>query len=110
MSNRNFLTLVGVCTTLIVTQFPAPLSHVGVAALAYFLVLAEPHDLTMWSWERFWDKVQNINPFYQKRALATGLIVGAASVLPGGWVWVPLLTAYTTHEGVLKLNFETIER
>lgn len=82
------LTICGICTTLIFSQFPAPLSHIGIALLNYILIVigqgSTRRHVTMNS---LWKTAQSFPPHQQYNAITAGLIVGGISVLPGGWLW-----------------------
>jgi len=91
------LVVCGVCGTLILSQFPAPLSHVFIAVANYFMVVLGHEDAMHVNFGWLLNKASGLQPKHQQNAIMTGLLVGGASVLPGGWVWSSLLSGITGY-------------
>ena len=98
------LALAGACSTLSLSQFPSPLSHIFIAAANYALLMIgqeDALDIHRLNFNWLYSKSASLQRRSQENALLTGLVTGGVSVLPYGWAWSTLLSGvvgYCTSE------------
>jgi hypothetical protein len=88
------LAVTSLCATLILGQFPAPLSQLLVTSLGYLTIVVGPRDaLALRYLNHQWllAKVRGLKPREQGNAMFAGLVMGGSSVLPLGWLWSSVL-------------------
>jgi hypothetical protein len=85
------LAICGVCGTLILSQFPAPLSHVFIAVANYCLLVVGQEDAMEARYVNIgwlFNKAATLQRRYQENAVVAGLLTGG----PGGWLWSSILS------------------
>lgn len=73
-------------TTLIVSQFPPPLNHLGITAITYLTLRAKHENFTDTSPSWTLARLQELTTPAQRGVCFAALVVGGASVLPSGWL------------------------